>query len=168
MPKLPVVRVSFDEAKAYCAWLSRQTGRAFRLPTECEWEEAARAGAPGDTPWNGDKARCGRLANLADRSLAFGNAGQGFNYHLRDPEVDDGVRFLHDVDHMQEANGHGLRAMIGNVEEWTVGAVYFALLAIVLTTPVFLALVLALLAALYALTQRWLASRGVRRFESIR
>ena len=49
-----------------------------------------------------------------------------------------------------------------------VGAVYFALLAIVLTTPVFLALVLALLAALYALTQRWLATRGVRRFESIR
>ena len=122
VPKLPVVRVSFDEAKAYCSWLSRQTGRAFRLPTECEWEEAARAGASGDTPWNGDKARCGRLANLADRSLAFGNAGQGFNYHLRDPEVDDGVRFLHDVDHMQEANGHGLRAMIGNVEEWTVGA----------------------------------------------
>ena len=49
-----------------------------------------------------------------------------------------------------------------------VGAVYFALLAIVLTTPVFLALVLALLAALYALTQHWLATRGVRRFESIR
>ena len=49
-----------------------------------------------------------------------------------------------------------------------VGAVYFALLASVLTTPVFLALVLALLAALYALTQRWLATRGVRRFESIR
>ena len=49
-----------------------------------------------------------------------------------------------------------------------VGAVYFALLAIVLTTPVFLALVLALLAALYALTQRWLSTRGVRRFESIR
>ena len=43
-----------------------------------------------------------------------------------------------------------------------------ALLAIVLTTPVFLALVLALLAALYALTQRWLSTRGVRRFESIR
>ena len=49
-----------------------------------------------------------------------------------------------------------------------VGAVYFALLASVLTTPVFLALVLALLAALYALTQHWLATRGVRRFESIR
>ena len=51
---------------------------------------------------------------------------------------------------------------------WRSARCIFALLAIVLTTPVFLALVLALLAALYALTQRWLATRGVRRFESIR
>jgi hypothetical protein len=38
-PKLPAVRVSFDEAKAYCGWLSGKTGRRFRLPTEEEWEQ---------------------------------------------------------------------------------------------------------------------------------
>ncbi len=40
----PVINVSWDDAVAYCAWLSQQTGRAYRLPSEAEWEYAARAG----------------------------------------------------------------------------------------------------------------------------
>jgi formylglycine-generating enzyme len=51
-PDQPVVGVSWFDAVAYCEWLSGRTSRRYRLPTEAEWERAARAGVEGNLyPW---------------------------------------------------------------------------------------------------------------------
>ena len=50
-PDLPVVGVSWLDAVDYCAWRSAKDGRKVRLPTEAEWEYAARGGQDGQFPW---------------------------------------------------------------------------------------------------------------------
>lgn len=63
-PNLPVVGVSWFEAEAYCKWLSGITGKTYRLPTEAEWEKAARG--PKNFLWSWGDQWDGALCNNGD------------------------------------------------------------------------------------------------------
>ncbi len=121
-PWFPAVRVSWEEAQEYCKWLSEKTGKKFRLPTEAEWEWAARGGT--DTPfyWGGENDDFGPYANLADKALdGIPNQRQTLNYYLRDMRFNDGQQVLGIVG-LHRPNAFGLKDMIGNAAEWTQSA----------------------------------------------
>jgi formylglycine-generating enzyme required for sulfatase activity len=88
----PVINVSYRDAKAYTAWLSRKTGHSYRLPSEAEWEYAARAGTT--TPYhfgNNIKSSVANYNWLAAWPVAIGS---------------------------YPANAFGLHDVHGNVHEW--------------------------------------------------
>jgi formylglycine-generating enzyme required for sulfatase activity len=99
----PAISVSWEDAKAYCAWLSEETGQSYRLPSEAEWEYACRAGTTtryscGDTIAEKDA----NFAPSALRSLVRGLFGEGKT----------------SVVGSYPPNPWGLHDMHGNVWEW--------------------------------------------------
>jgi formylglycine-generating enzyme required for sulfatase activity len=94
----PVTLVRWEDAAAYCAWLSSASGRAVRLPTEAEWEKAARGGLDGRLyPW-GDQLDGSHANFLVDPSLKSTYGTTACRSYA--------------------ANGFGLFDMAGNVWEW--------------------------------------------------
>ena len=104
-PSDPVVCVSWADATAYASWLSKTTGKSYRLPSEAEWEYAARAGTAGPRWWGdapsrdhanyGAEACCAPFAAGRDRWMYTSPAGSF------------------------PANAFGLRDMLGNVWQRT-------------------------------------------------
>ncbi|MDO4587521.1 MAG: SUMF1/EgtB/PvdO family nonheme iron enzyme [Planctomycetia bacterium] len=127
-PQQPVIRISWAEAVGFCDWLSEKTGKKFRLPTEAEWEWAARSGS--DLPfWFGDlNADFSRYENLADEStrlfVVAGVDPQPINHQdwqafiPRANGINDGNMLAQEVGGY-EANPWGLYDMFGSVAEWT-------------------------------------------------
>jgi formylglycine-generating enzyme required for sulfatase activity len=111
----PVACVSWDDAKAYVAWLSGKTGRAYRLPTEAEWEYAARAGTTTRYHFGNDEKDLCRYGNGADRTARNDIAGAKSWTVL---PCSDGHAYTAPVGSFP-ANGFGLHDVHGNVWEWT-------------------------------------------------
>ena len=104
----PVSCVSWNDAVAYIEWLNRAAGGGWRLPTEAEWEYAARAGTQSARYWgDGDSGAC-RYASVADK-------GHGWEPNF---DCDDGFKWVAPVGRFQ-SNTWGLKDMLGNVWEWT-------------------------------------------------
>ena len=101
----PVINVSWNDARAYADWLSHHTGQTYRLPTEAEWEYAARAGMTG--PFSFDGAISPNKANY-DASYTYAGSETG-EYRLQTLEV--GSFPMHE-------NRWGLNDVHGNCGSW--------------------------------------------------
>ena len=95
------MNVSWEDAQSYVSWLSRQTGEEYRLPTEAEWEYAARAGTTTKYSWGNEigvnRANCRPTEE-------YGTCGDRFEYTAPVGSF--------------AANPWGLHDMHGNVWEW--------------------------------------------------
>jgi len=108
----PAITMSYHSAETYCKWLSQVTGKTYRLPTEAEWEYAARGGTEtpfffeGEPKDFGEKGFLGRL---------FGNSSDSVNNYII-YEKNSGLK-TSEPDAVQP-NPYGLKNMMGNVAEY--------------------------------------------------
>ena len=107
--RYPVVYVSSLDALRFCQWLSSRERKRYRLPTEAEWEYAARGTDGRKYPWGNYENR-GDLANFADLNTVFA---------WSDRDVDDGYAETSPVGaYPLGASAFGMEDMAGNVWEW--------------------------------------------------
>ena len=133
-PDAPVLRVNWNDAVAYCEWLSEETGKRFSLPTEEQWEHAARAGADTEFSFGALGTDYTTFANLGDlrlkefaactaqgnytQAVVLANPGKYDDWVPKDTKHDDGNFLTSDVG-SYAPNAWGLHDMHGNVWEWT-------------------------------------------------
>jgi formylglycine-generating enzyme required for sulfatase activity len=111
----PVVRISWNEAMAFCEWLSQKTGVCSTLPTEAQWEWACRAGTDSTYSFGEYRPGTNKLCNIADAGIAAWNYGRCEPGYTDDsPYSSPGARY--------GANSWGLYDMHGNVAEWCLSA----------------------------------------------
>ncbi|XZE18023.1 SUMF1/EgtB/PvdO family nonheme iron enzyme [Pirellulaceae bacterium SH449] len=108
----PVVNVSWNDAVAFCEWLSRKESRIYRLPTEAEWEYAARAGSESEFHFGDVAEDLTQYENVAD-----GTAKAKFPGWTNTLRTRDGFVTTSPVGSFRP-NGFGLYDMHGNVSEW--------------------------------------------------
>jgi len=121
----PVSCISWRDARAYCRWLTEAEGAAgriaegfeYRLPTECEWEYACRAGNHASYFWWGDSPQAGR--NRFNGASSDDSNGDGNMWSDRAP-WSDGFEWVAPACHWgnEGQNRFGLADMLGNVWEW--------------------------------------------------
>ncbi|MDD4964438.1 MAG: formylglycine-generating enzyme family protein [Gallionella sp.] len=100
----PVEKVSWDDVQTFIQKLNAQTGKTYRLPSEAEWEYAARAGSNSMYPWGQEASH--EYANYGV-DAGWGGLAQGRDKWVNSAPVGS-----------FPANGFGLHDMIGNVWEW--------------------------------------------------
>ena len=105
----PAVCVSRYDAQAFTEWLSTETDMSFRLPTEAEWEYAARAGSTTKYHFGNSESQMCRYDNHADSSTDFDS---------RNESCSDGVSKRTALVGSYQPNSFGLHDMHGNVSEW--------------------------------------------------
>lgn len=97
-PNLPVVGVSWIDADAYCEWLSQKTGKTYKLPTNDQWEKAARGVGGGSYPWG----------DVEPNNKDFANFSNTFGGPMSVDSYPTGRN-----------QSYGTMNMAGNVAEWT-------------------------------------------------
>ena len=108
----PVILISWKDAEAFCRWLSMKEHRIYRLPTEAEWEYAARAGSR-TAYWTGESPETLRgAANIGDAALKRAMPAVKWT-----ADWDDGQPFTAPAG-TYRPNAFGLYDMIGNAWEW--------------------------------------------------
>jgi formylglycine-generating enzyme required for sulfatase activity len=103
----PFIEVSWDDAAAYCKWLSKKIGLKFKLPTEAQWEKAARGAEGRKYPWGNHEPY------YKEKWYA--------NYAAQDrweKKGEDGFQFTAPVDSYHQGAPYGILNMAGNVREW--------------------------------------------------
>jgi formylglycine-generating enzyme required for sulfatase activity len=108
----PVVNVDWNDAMAFCKWLSKKEGKTYRLPTEAEWEYACRAGTTTRYYSGDDPETLATVGNVADAT--FKAKFPHWKYTIK---ASDGYVFTSPVGSFKP-NGLGLYDMHGNAWQW--------------------------------------------------
>ncbi len=117
----PVTCIGWNAAQAYVEWLSKKTGKSYRLPSETEWEYAARAGTTTDYYWGTDPTQACQFANIADQEA---EAAIKRDYNGLESKDHVGVVPCNDktgyasVVGLYKPNAFGLYDTIGNIAEF--------------------------------------------------